>query len=103
MKRLLKKIEGAMAAVAFAEAGEFETAREIMREQPDAAQSPGIADSTTIDDLISMAITFAEAGEYEKAKEILKEAEDRFGQFKEKISHGFFVSAKSAAYLQTTK
>jgi len=33
MKKLMKKFEDAMAAVAFAEAGEFETARETLREQ----------------------------------------------------------------------
>ncbi len=33
MKKLRKKFEDAMAAVAFAEAGEFETARETLREQ----------------------------------------------------------------------
>jgi len=32
MKKLMKKIENIYAAVAFAEAGEHETAREIMRE-----------------------------------------------------------------------
>lgn len=32
MKRLWKKLETAMTAVAFAEAGEFETARQIMDE-----------------------------------------------------------------------
>src|SRR4030067_1119659 len=33
MKRLLKRFEDIMAAVAFAEEGEFETAREILREE----------------------------------------------------------------------
>lgn len=33
MKRFLKRLENIYAAVAFAEAGEFETAREIMREE----------------------------------------------------------------------
>ena len=33
MKKLLKKLEDVYAASAFAEAGEFETAREIMREE----------------------------------------------------------------------
>ncbi len=33
MKKLLKKLENVYAAVAFAEAGEFDTAREIMREE----------------------------------------------------------------------
>ncbi len=33
MKKLLKKLETSMVAVAFAEAGEFETAREIMNEE----------------------------------------------------------------------
>ena len=33
MKKLIKKLEDIYAAVAFAEAGEFDTAREIMREE----------------------------------------------------------------------
>ncbi len=47
MKTLLKKFETEMAAVAFAEAGEFETARQIMNEdrkrptdRPNAYQRP---------------------------------------------------------------
>lgn len=32
MKKLFKKLETTMTAIAFAEAGEFETARQIMRE-----------------------------------------------------------------------
>ena len=32
MKKLFKKLEATMAAVAFAEAGEFDTARQIMQE-----------------------------------------------------------------------
>ena len=39
MKIFFKKIEDAMAAVAFAEACEFETALEIMKEQPELAKS----------------------------------------------------------------
>jgi hypothetical protein len=48
MKTLLKKFETAMVAAAFAEAGEFETARQIMNEdrprkndRPSAYQRPG--------------------------------------------------------------
>ena len=33
MKKLFKKLENVYAAAAFAEAGEFETAREIIRER----------------------------------------------------------------------
>jgi hypothetical protein len=33
MKRLTKKLENLFTAVAFAEAGEFDTAREILREE----------------------------------------------------------------------
>ena len=33
MKRLLKKLENIYSAAAFAEAGEFDTAREIMKEE----------------------------------------------------------------------
>jgi len=41
MKTLLKKFETAMAAVAFAEEGEFETARQIMNEdQPRKTDRP---------------------------------------------------------------
>jgi len=32
MKELMKKLEKAFAAIAFAEAGEFETARDLMKE-----------------------------------------------------------------------
>jgi hypothetical protein len=33
MKKLLKKLEDIYSAVAFAEAGEFDTARELMKEE----------------------------------------------------------------------
>ena len=92
MKGFFKKFEDAMAAVAFAEAGEFETAREILTENKSLNKKMkslkhGI--EITIDDLTSMAITFAEAGEHEKALEILREAEDRLDgikkNFKKKV------------------
>jgi len=78
-------LENTMAAVAFAEAGETGTAREILNEYT----GPGSAIAQlreqvhlTVDDLISMAITFAEAGEHEKAAAILKEAEENLSSIK---------------------
>ncbi len=98
MKGFFRKFEDAMAAVAFAEAGEFETAGEIMREQH--ALSEKIVSlkrefDLSIDDLTSMAITFAEAGEHEKALEILKEAEDRLKTINRDILKGFLVTANN--------
>lgn len=40
MKKLLKKFETAMMAVAFAEEGEFETARQLMREDERETKRP---------------------------------------------------------------
>jgi len=80
MKGLMRIFENTMAAVAFAEAGEAGTARQILNE--DTGPSRAIAQlkekvHLTVDDLISMAITFAEAGEHETAAGILKEAEEK--------------------------
>lgn len=85
MKRLSRIFENTMAAVAFAEAGEAATARQILSE--DAILGRAVAQlkekvHLTVDDLISMAITFAEAGEHEKAAEILKEAEENLSTIK---------------------
>lgn len=45
MKSLLKKLETTMAAVAFAEEGEFETARQIMNEdKPRESKRPSARD-----------------------------------------------------------
>lgn len=85
MKGLSRIFENTMTAVAFAEAGEAETARQILNE--DFALGSAIAElrekvHLTVDDLISMAITFAEAGEHEKAAEILEEADERLRTIK---------------------
>ncbi len=85
MRGFLKKFEDAMAAAAFAEAGEFETAKEIMRESQSFAekiQSLRCGVVITIDNLTSMAITFAEAGEHETAIELLQEAENMLEEIK---------------------
>ncbi|MBI4653822.1 MAG: hypothetical protein HY752_02350 [Nitrospirae bacterium] len=87
-KRFLKRLENIFAAVAFAEEGEFETAREIMLEKKplfERIEELKHEVALTVDDLTSMAIVFAETGEHEKAMEILKEAEDRLVEIK--LSH----------------
>lgn len=98
MKGFLKKFEDTFAAAAFAEAGEFETAREILTENKSLNKKMkslkhGI--EITIDDLTSMAITFAEAGEHEKALEILREAEHRLDEIKKNFRKGFHAPAMS--------
>ena len=85
MKRLSRILENTMAAVAFAEAGEAETARQFLNE--DTGPGNAIAElrekvHLTVDDLISMAITFAEAGEHDKAAGILEEAEEKLRTIK---------------------
>ncbi|MBI5049603.1 MAG: tetratricopeptide repeat protein [Nitrospirae bacterium] len=103
LKGLLKGLEDSMVATAFAEAGEFETAREIMREE--IPLSKKIKElrrdvALTIDDLTSMAITFAEAGEHEKALKILKEAEQRLEEIKlghQKDLKGIVFTPKTSA------
>ena len=41
LRRMLKRFEGEMAAAAFAEAGEFETAREILKSSVSEERSDG--------------------------------------------------------------
>ncbi len=41
LRKMLRKFEGEMAAVAFAEAGEFETAREILKSSVSEERSNG--------------------------------------------------------------
>ncbi len=96
MKGFYRKVEDAMAAVAFAEAGEFETARGIMREEAPLAEKIKFLKrevDITIDDLTSMAITFAEAGEHEKAVEIMEETEKRLDEIKKDVRKDIHASA----------
>jgi cellobiose-specific phosphotransferase system component IIA len=100
MKRFLKKLEGTFAAVAFAEAGEFETAKEILKE--DEALTTKVKTlkdkvEVTVDNLISMAITIAEAGEVEKAKSLLKEAENSLDEVEKDLQYEFDVYSGSSA------
>ena len=99
MKGLLRKFEDAMAAVAFAEAGEFETAREIITEKqsaPHELQYLKCGAAEAISSLTAMAITFAEAGEHEAAIEILQEAEDMLDEMKEKYRRIIITPVMSA-------
>ena len=71
MKRILKKFENAMAAVAFAEAGEDEIARELLNE-PIPSETVSKVKKESLVEKTMEAITFAEAGEHEHAKELMK-------------------------------
>ena len=82
MESFTEKFERIFSAVAFAEAGEFETARGILNESPASSVADFLSSDTTIDDLISTAITFAEAGEHDKALENMKEVNDKLSEIK---------------------
>lgn len=81
MESITAKFERIFSAVAFAEAGEFDTARGILNEAP-VSLSDHLSSETTIDDLISTAITFAEAGEHDKALEVMKEVNSKLSEIK---------------------
>ena len=79
MKRFIKDFEDSMAAAAFAESGEIESARDILREMK-AEQKVKVKDErieTIIEkhDRTEEAIVFAEAGEVEYARELIKKTE----------------------------
>lgn len=82
MESITAKFERIFSAVAFAEAGEFETARGILNESPGSSLGDFLSSETTIDDLISTAITFAEAGEHDKALEAMKEVNSKISEIK---------------------
>jgi len=68
MKKTMKKLENMYAASAFGEAGEFDTAREILGEKgPEKRKRAGKFER------LMMAVTFAEAGEHDTAREIMRE------------------------------
>lgn len=110
MKRLLKMFENVMSAVAFAEAGEFETTREILREkeytQKKVIESKKDAGQTTfglegqvrqgdkqpkrlwkrLEDSIA-SIAFAKTGDIEAAKEILHRAKQPLSEESKGLEH----------------
>ncbi len=71
MKKKIKNLETAYAAAAFAEAGEHETARQMMDEV-----RPERRERLNWFERVMMAATFAEANEHEIARDIMRE-EDR--------------------------
>lgn len=82
---MLKRLENIYAAAAFAEAGEFDTAREIMQTGlPLVVKLQALKQKVglTVDELTSMAIALAEAGESDAAIEIMQEIEKRLEDVK---------------------
>ncbi|MBI4687531.1 MAG: hypothetical protein HY756_07095 [Nitrospirae bacterium] len=88
MKYLMKRLENLFTAAAFAEEGEYKTAREIVNEKLSPIEELKQKVHLTIDDLTSMATAFAEAGEHEKAVEIMKEAGMRIEEVKTDLQRG---------------
>lgn len=88
MKKFIQKIENSFAAVAFAEEGEFETAREILNDDTSFTGTVKKLKNDvdiTIDNLTAMAIAFAEDGESEIAREILQEIETKLKTAKDDL------------------
>ena len=88
MKNFIEKIENSFAAVAFAEVGEFETAREMLNDDPSITGNVKKLKNdvdVTIDNLTAMAIAFAEDGESEIAREILQEIETKLKTAKDDL------------------
>ena len=65
MKKMFERFSSWMDAVTFAEAGEFETARQMMPASPKKENRLSWLDRTF------MAVTFAEAGEFETARQMM--------------------------------
>ena len=70
MKSMTEKIQSWLAAVAFAEAGEHETAMEIAGITPRPAKSPSSALNAF--DRTFVGVSFAEEGLYDEARRYLK-------------------------------
>ncbi len=79
MKKTLKKIQDMMMAVTFAEAGEWDTAREIM---PEVRRTANI----TWFDKIFTAVTFAESGLYNEALNMIEPREKGRGSSRSDFS-----------------
>jgi len=84
MKRLIKDFEDSMAAAAFAEAGEFSTARNILNEMKESKEEMKTVKVTDerIDsfmkkhDRTEEAIVFAQAGVHEYARELIQKGQE---------------------------
>jgi|Deesub1362A_J573_1020465.scaffolds.fasta_scaffold00670_15 thioredoxin-like negative regulator of GroEL len=103
LKRFFRRWEDSMSAVAFAEAGEFDTAVEMVKEEKALFKKIWQLKqdlSLTIEDLTSMAITFAEAGEFEKAEMIMKEIGEKLAEIKwskQRELKGLVLSSKAGS------
>lgn len=83
MKRLIKDFEDSMAAAAFAEAGDFKTARNILNEMKESKETKTVkVKDERIESLMKNhdrteeAIVFAQAGEHEYARELIKKGQE---------------------------
>ncbi|MEW6602352.1 MAG: hypothetical protein AB1499_15375 [Nitrospirota bacterium] len=96
MKEFLKKFENAMAAAAFAEAGEDMTARQMLDGSDSSVGLTGILRTGAlgvVNKLASMACTFAKAGDHEAAVELLEEADSILRDIREKYRNQLTGSA----------
>ena len=68
LQNLMKRFESGMVAAAYAEAGEFDTAKQIMNE----VRTEKRVGKVSRLERVMMAITFAEANEHDTAIEIIR-------------------------------
>jgi hypothetical protein len=88
MKRIMKGLKRSMEAVAFAEAGEFETAREMMSDRKSDEKVVELHPEKAVPfsekfDAMQEAIAFAEAGEIDTARQVMKKFMGRRAEKKE--------------------
>ena len=102
MKKLGAKLEKMFSAIAFAEAGEFETARELMKEEPALTQKVVLLKKeveVSIANMTMMAVTYAEAGEHGIAVEIMSEAETKLKVLKDELHKDLAAFSSNAIHI----
>jgi hypothetical protein len=112
MKRIIKELKRSMEAAAFAEVGEFETAREMMKDRKSDEKVIELHPEKTVSfsenfDAMQEAIAFSEAGEIDTARQIMKkfmsrgaEKKKQTGEKKETFTEKLEKTAEAIAFAE---